>query len=307
MSTQPDTTNPRRLEIVRYFNAPRELVFQAWTDPVHLNQWSAPKGMTIPYANSDVRPGGKWTCHMLAPNGELHKAAGVYQEIVAPERLSFTHGWEEDDGSISQHTLVTVILEAEGSRTKMTFTQGEFTSVESRDGHRQGWTECFEILDGVLAAEPMVHITRWFEAPRDRVFAAWADRASLERWYAPKGCQVRFERFEFKTGGAFHSCIVIPGGHKCWCVGEFEEVTAPERIVYTMAVSNAEGERLNASDVGMDPSWPAETRLTVTFQEVNGRTLLTLDQTVSEELAKRTGAHPSWLQMLDNLAGELAA
>jgi hypothetical protein len=56
----------------------------------------------------------------------------------------------------------------------------------------------------------------------------------------------------------------------------------------------------------MDPDWPAETVLTVTFAELAGKTRLTLQQTVLESLAKRTGAHPSWIQMLDRLAEDLA-
>jgi len=151
-----------------------------------------------------------------------------------------------------------------------------------------------------------VSITRVFDAPRELVFQAWTDPAMLARWFAPHGCSIEFAQAEPRPGGRFHSCIRTPDGQECWCKGDYLEVTPPERLIFTMIVSNAQGESLSPLEAGMDADWPQETRLTVTFVEQDGRTTLTLQQTVSEALAKRTGAHPSWLQMLDRLAESLA-
>jgi len=151
-----------------------------------------------------------------------------------------------------------------------------------------------------------VLITRLFDAPRPAVFAAWLDAEALSRWFAPVGCSVRFRRFDPRPGGEFHSCIRAPGGPECWCRGVYREIVAPERIVFTMAVSDASGRAVEPTDVGMDPDWPRETIVTVTLAEDGDQTMLTLHQTVSEAVAKRTGAHPSWLQMLEKLAAELA-
>lgn len=151
-----------------------------------------------------------------------------------------------------------------------------------------------------------VCITRLFDAPREFVFQAWSDAAHLVRWFAPNGCSITFKKLEFRTGGTFHSCIRTPDGYECWCVGEYREIIAPEKLVYTMAIADAAGNRVSAADRGMDPAWPEETVLTVTFKDVDGRTELTLRQTVGEALAKRTGAHPSWLQMFDRLDEDLA-
>ncbi|HEY1172435.1 MAG TPA: SRPBCC domain-containing protein [Verrucomicrobiae bacterium] len=151
-----------------------------------------------------------------------------------------------------------------------------------------------------------VHITRLFDAPREFVFRAWSDTAHLSRWFAPNGCTIQFKRLEFRAGGSFHSCIRTPDGYECWCVGDYREITPNERIVYTMAIADERGQRIDPSTKGMDPTWPAETVLTVIFEDVDGQTRLTLHQTVDEALAKRTGAHPSWLQMLDRLDTDLA-
>lgn len=150
-----------------------------------------------------------------------------------------------------------------------------------------------------------VDIMRIFDAPRELVFQAWTDREHLMRWYAPHGCTTLFRTFDFREGGLFHSCVRGPEGHECWCTGVYLEITAPERIVYTVAMSDAQGNPVEPAQAGMDPDWPKETVVTVTFARHGAGTKLTLRQTVSESLAKRTGAHPSWIEMLDRLATDL--
>jgi len=136
----------RVLVITRTFDAPRELVFQAWTDPKHLVQWSCPRGFALTHCEGDFKPGGSWRSCMRSPErGDLW-LSGVYREIVRPERVVFTHAWDDADGKPGPETLVTVTLAERGAKTEMTFRQGLFDSVAERDGHRGGWTECFEKL-----------------------------------------------------------------------------------------------------------------------------------------------------------------
>lgn len=155
--------------------------------------------------------------------------------------------------------------------------------------------------------EPQLVITRLIDAPRELVFQAWADPEQLVRWYAPHGCSIEFPHLEIRPGGSFHSCIRTPGGFQCWCVGEYQEVVFPERLVFSMATADQQGRRIAPVAVGHDADWPAETTVTVTLLPHGKQTQLTLQQTVSESLAKRTGAHPGWLQMLDRLSEQLAA
>jgi uncharacterized protein YndB with AHSA1/START domain len=152
-----------------------------------------------------------------------------------------------------------------------------------------------------------VLITRTFDAPRELVFRAWTDPELLAQWYAPHGCTIAFRTLDVRKGGEFHSVIRTPDGKDCWCRGVYSELVAPERIVYTLAVADADGNLITPMQAGMDPEWPHETTVTVTFAERDGKTMLTLHQTVPESLAKRTGAHPSWLEMLDRLDEQLAS
>lgn len=147
-----------------------------------------------------------------------------------------------------------------------------------------------------------LEIRRIFNAPRELVFKAWSDRHHLESWFAPVGCTLEIKKLEFCTGGQFHQCIRNPQFGECWTIGRYLEITAPDRIVCTMALADSEGQPIDAIAAGHAPEWPSETRLTVTFKEWNGQTHLTLHQTVDQNLAKRTGAYPSWIQMLDRLS-----
>src|SRR5260370_38402582 len=78
----------RVLVIERIFDAPRNLVFKAWTDPKQVAQWWGPKGFTNPACEMDVRPGGAMRICMLSPDGREHPVRGVFRELVEPERLA---------------------------------------------------------------------------------------------------------------------------------------------------------------------------------------------------------------------------
>lgn len=146
-----------------------------------------------------------------------------------------------------------------------------------------------------------VWISRVLSAPRDLVFRAWTEREMLQSWYAPHGCTLELVRMDVRPGGGFHHCIRTPEHGDCWIVGTFLEVVPLKRLVYSHTFSDEAGRRLTPTQAGREPDWPEEIVTTVTFEDLNDRTKITIHQTVSETFAKRTGAHPSWLQMLDRL------
>lgn len=152
-----------------------------------------------------------------------------------------------------------------------------------------------------------ISIERMIDARRDRVFRAWTDPKELVRWFAPVGCTIQFKKLDLREGGSFHSCLTIPGGRECWAKGIYLEISPPERIVFVMAVTDSEGNFVQPIDLGMDPEWPRETVITVTFEDLGGRTKMILHQTASEAVAKRTGAYHGWGLMLDLLEVSIAS
>jgi uncharacterized protein YndB with AHSA1/START domain len=155
---------------------------------------------------------------------------------------------------------------------------------------------------GADAATRLVTITRTFDAPRELVFRMWTQPEFLQRWYAPRRCRLEILRFDFRKGGDFRYRILEPDGSGCLCSGVFTEIVAPERIAYRLFFSDEQGNFVTAKSVGADPEWPDETSVTVTFTAGDRGTTLTLHQTVPESVAKRTGAYPSWIEMLDRLS-----
>ncbi|SFN73957.1 SRPBCC family protein [Nitrosospira briensis] len=134
------------LSINRIFDAPPILVFKMWTQPEHLKQWGCPAGFKIIFSAGEVCHGGLWRMCMRSPEGKDHCVQGVYRAVVAPERIIFTHAWEDSEGKPGHETLVTVSFAALGVKTEQTFHQAVFQSIEDRDSHEEGWNECFDKL-----------------------------------------------------------------------------------------------------------------------------------------------------------------
>jgi uncharacterized protein YndB with AHSA1/START domain len=149
-------------------------------------------------------------------------------------------------------------------------------------------------------------ITRVFDAPRELVFKAWTEPEHLMRWWGPKGFTMPLCKVDLRPGGVIHFCMRSPEGHDIWCKGVYREIVEPERIVVTDSFSDEKGNTVPPAQYGLSPDWPAESLMTVTFAEDEGKTKLTLHLGVSESLAKRQGADVGWAETLDRLAGYLA-
>ncbi|MBV8251918.1 MAG: SRPBCC domain-containing protein [Chitinophaga sp.] len=150
-----------------------------------------------------------------------------------------------------------------------------------------------------------VFIEETFNASVEKVFSAWTDPEKLMKWYAPEGCTFRFKHMDIRPGGTFHTCISNEKVGDCWTIGEYREILPLQKIVFTLMNADENGQPIDPASIGFDPDWPAATVVTVTFKAENGKTKLQLRQTVSQALAKKTGAYPSWLQMLEKMRNTL--
>ncbi len=143
----------RTLVIERFFDAPRELVLDAWTKPEHLTQWWGPNDFTLPFCELDFRVGGRYRFCMRSPEGEDHWVWGEYSEIEPPERLSFTWNREDANGNIWNSTVVRLTFVDEDGRTRFTLTQTLFDTTADRDDHNGGWTQCLERLNLYVSSQ----------------------------------------------------------------------------------------------------------------------------------------------------------
>lgn len=149
-------------------------------------------------------------------------------------------------------------------------------------------------------------ITHLFDAPRELVFDAWTDPEQLKYWYAPDGCTIEFKSINVKVQGEFHSCIHDPIHGDCWIKGIYHEVVFPEKLTFSMTLTNEQGTIVSANDAGKPEDWPQAIMTTVTFTSIGKQTKVTLHQTVAEAEAKKTGAYQSWFSMFDRLNALLA-
>ena len=161
----PNTTTPaeRELVISRAFDAPRELVFKAWTEPERLKRWWGPKGFTTPYCEIDLRPGGVMHYCMRSPDGLDVWNKGVFREIVVPERIILTDSFADAEGNVVSPThygmspewpleaLLTVTFEEEAGKTRVTLRYEGLPPGADRDGSQRGWSESLECLGEYLA------------------------------------------------------------------------------------------------------------------------------------------------------------
>jgi uncharacterized protein YndB with AHSA1/START domain len=145
----------QELVLTRVFDAPRELVFKAWTDPRRMEKWWGPHRFTNPVCELDARVGGAIRIHMRAPNGVVYPMTGVYQEVVEPERLVFVSSAMDADGNPLFDILNTVTFEDQNGKTKQTLRARVIKITPQAPpylaGMEQGWTQTLERLDAYLA------------------------------------------------------------------------------------------------------------------------------------------------------------
>ena len=152
---QPDE---RTIVITRVFDAPRDLVFKAWTDPKHVAQWWGPQGFSSPLCEMDLQVGGTFRVHMRGPDGVTYPCRGVYREVIKPERIVYVG--EAEDGSVGcgaglpPRAMVTVTFAERDGRTTVTI-HTRLQSASDRDaavqtGFNTGWVSSLDRLGDYL-------------------------------------------------------------------------------------------------------------------------------------------------------------
>lgn len=148
----------KEVVITRTFNAPRELVWKAWSDPELFKQWWGPNGFTAPVCEIDFRVGGKYLNAMRSPEGKDFYGTGTYKEIVPMDRIVYTDSFADEKGNVvpatyydmtetfPMVTLVTVILEDDGDKTKMTIRHSELENLdpEASADMETGWGQSLD-------------------------------------------------------------------------------------------------------------------------------------------------------------------
>lgn len=271
-------TADREIVISRIFNAPRELTFEAWSLPEHLDRWMGPRGFVTRTTSMDFRVGGEWRYTMTHAEYGHYLNRTRYLEIVPSERLVYDLDSGVDDGS--EVYRVTVTFADLGGRTEVTMrtvcrTVEEAEAVKGRGAVEFG-RQTLEKLGEVLDAEASLDlvIERRLSAPISRVWQAWTNPEQLGSWWGPKGLGLRVERFDLRPGGLFHYAMLPPGGAPpMWGRFHFCAIEPEHRLAWINSFADQRGEIIRAP---IAPGFPLEifNNMTLTPEGEGTRLLL---------------------------------
>lgn len=313
-----ETTDSSEIRLHRLYDAPLKSVWDAWTDPAQAAQWWGPRGFTLTTHSKDLRPGGSWVYTMHGPDGTDYPNTAVYLEVEPLARLVYDHGANHDSPPLFR---VTVQFAEVDGKTHMDMRMrlpdaraaAQTRQLIKKAGGNATWDRLAEYMAKRLSDQEKFVINRSFDAPLAAVFAMWTDPAHLARWLAPTGFDMRFIRADIRTGG--NSLFSMTGPTlTMYARAQYEEVSSPDRIVYTQQFCDADE---NITRHPMAPAWPetmrtavaltAEgpscTRVTISSEVVGPATAHELDVFTSG----RGGMTQGWTGSFDKLETLLAA
>jgi uncharacterized protein YndB with AHSA1/START domain len=162
--TKNTVNETERMVVTRVFDAPRELVWKAWTDPKYVMQWWGPKGFTAPSCQMDFRVGGKYLYCMRTPDGQEFWTGGVYHEIVLHEKIVATMYFSDPQGNkinpaeigieheaIDEAPDVITFEDIGNGQTKLTFIGNESMESAMNSGQVEGWNQILDKVAAVVA------------------------------------------------------------------------------------------------------------------------------------------------------------
>ncbi|WP_442484865.1 SRPBCC family protein [Aeoliella sp. SH292] len=309
---------PNELRLVRVYDAPVQMVWDAWTDPEQVGQWWGPRGFTITTHDKDFRTGGFWRYTMHGPDGTDYPNHTVYLEIDEHRKLVYDHGGYDDRPPLFR---VTVLFSEADGRTTMDMTMALATPEAAKEiakfikqaGGNATWDRLAEHLANRREGVERFVIHRTFDATVEQVFDMWTDPAHLAQWLPPAGFKMELLRGDIQPGGStffrmFNDADMTLHG-RC----EYLEINPPSRIVYTQQFCDAEEKLCHHP---MAPVWPStmlttveltaegadQTRVTVTSEAIG--------EVTSDELAafaaERSGMTAGWTGSFDQLEELLA-
>jgi uncharacterized protein YndB with AHSA1/START domain len=279
--TSVESTSDREIVITRILHAPRELVWQVWTEPQHVTNWWGPRGFSTTIKKMDFRVGGTWEHTMHGPDGTNYPNKSTFKEIVPHERITYLHGGGREDGPGASFTATWTFETVEGNKTRLTGRM-MFPTVEARDfvvkefgaieGGKQTLERASEYVAG-LQAKPFI-ISREFAAPRDLVWQAWTERDRFEQWFGPKGARMSVAKFDLRPGGLTLYRMEMPDGKEMWGRAVYREIVPPARLVWINSFSDKDA-GLTSHPLTTD-RWPLQMLTVVTFAEQAGKTTVTV-------------------------------
>ena len=280
-SSPPPAASDREIVMSRVINAPRELVWRAWTEPDQVAQWWGPRGFTTTIKKHDFRVGGVWEHTMHGPDGTNYPNKSVFKEIVPLESITFSHGGGRETGPGASFVATWTFETVEGNKTRLTgrlvfssaaerdFVVKEFGAIE---GGKQTLERAAEHLAG-MQSRPFI-LSREFPVSRALMWKVWTERDHFAKWFGPKGVNITSVKFDLTPGGLNHYKMTMPDGTELWGKAVYREIVPPEKLVWMNSFSDKNA-GITRHPFSKGP-WPLEMLTTITFTENAGKTTVTV-------------------------------
>lgn len=145
-------------------------------------------------------------------------------------------------------------------------------------------------------------ITRIFDAPKELVWKAWTEPARFMKWWGPKGFTSSTCQIDLRVGGRYLFNMKAPNGREMWTTGTYVEIVPYEKLVFLDHMADEKGNELSPEKMGLPPGWPSEIRTTVTFEDIGGKTRMTVIQHGMPVGDMTAGAARGWNEAFDKMA-----
>jgi len=259
---------PNELQITRIYDAPVELVWEAWTDLKHVEKWWGPRGFTLTTKSKELRPGGKWIYTMHGPDGTDYPNIATYHEVVKHEKLVYDHGGNEERDKL--FTVTVTFKEEEKGRTTMCMTMAMASEEEARKikqfvkdaGGNSTWDRLGEYLENETSGRDAFIINRSFEADLETVFEMWVNPEHFAKWLGPKGSTMTFINANVKEGQCSLWSMTFEDGQIKYGRLSYKKICPPHLLVYTQNFTDEDG---NLCKPNFAPTYPDMLLTTVTF------------------------------------------
>jgi uncharacterized protein YndB with AHSA1/START domain len=301
-----DELSGLEVTIARTFDAPRDLVWRAWTDPNELKRWFMPHGFSVPQCELDLSVGGRLHMIVRGPDGAEMANDGRFEEIDPPSRLVLTtSAFHGPDGVPALEVRQTVTFDDRDGGTALTIhdvvTKASPEIAAALAGMEEGWLQTLDKLDAVLTGgEPtsvarQLVASRVLDAPREAVWKAYTDGEQLAEWWPPSGHTIDTGAIDVRPGGLWRGTLHGPQG-------DFEQnityvaVEEPGTLAYLYGV----------------PGQPGGVFTTIELADDGGKTTVTVTLAFASADERRWMAEENWAQQglegsLDRLASFLGS
>ncbi len=225
------------IHLTRVYDAPVQVVWDAWTDPEQVAKWWGPRGFTLTTHSKDLRPGGYWDYTMHGPDGTDYMNKTVYHEVEPYRKLVYDHGGHDDRPPLFR---VTVLFSESNGKTTMEMTMAlpspeQMVAIKKIIKDASGystWDRLAEYLSETESGRACFVINRSFAATAEQVFDLWTDPQHLANWLPPAGFEMEFRRAEIREGGSSFFQMKNPAGVSFCGLFLYRDIARPHRIVY---------------------------------------------------------------------------